>query len=204
VQAAPPIQPTNSKLRTYTGENIEVLGIANVAVSFQEQNHNLQLLVVAGDGPRDWLSKIRLNWAELHHTTLTLQDILDKHQTVFSSTLGMVRGVTAKVHVDPQARPKFHRPRSVPHAMKVKVEAELERLHQQSIIEPVQFSDWVAPIVPVLKPDGSIRICGDYKLTVNVVAKFDTYPLAHIDDLFTSLVNIFQNWIWHRLTYKYP
>ena len=194
VQAAPPIQPTNSKLKTYTGENIEVLGIANVAVSFQEQNHNLQLLVVAGDGPslfgRDWLSKIRLNWAELYHTqqpTLTLQDILDKHQTVFSSTLGMVRGVTAKLHVDPQARPKFYRPRSVPHAMKVKVEAELERLHQQGIIEPVQFSDWAAPIVPVLKPDGSIRICGDYKLTVNAVAKLDTYPLPRIDDLFTSL-----------------
>jgi len=33
VQAASPIQPTNSKLRTYTGENMD---IANVAVSFQE------------------------------------------------------------------------------------------------------------------------------------------------------------------------
>ena len=136
VQAATPIQPTNSKLRTYTGENIEVLGIANVAVSFQEQNHNLQLLVVAGDGPsllgHDWLSKIRLNWAELYHAQqpiLTLQGILDKHQTVFSSTLGMVKGVTAKLHIDPQARPKFYRPRSVPHAIKVKVEAELECLH---------------------------------------------------------------------------
>ncbi|XP_065915317.1 uncharacterized protein [Dysidea avara] len=107
-QAAPPLQSTNNKLRTYTGENIEVLDVANVDVSFQEQNHNLQLLVVAGDGPsllgRDWLSKIRLNWAELYHTqqpTITLQDLLDKHKTVFSSTLGMVRGVTAKLHVDP-------------------------------------------------------------------------------------------------------
>jgi len=78
---------------------------------------------------RDWLSKIRLNWAELYHTqqpALTLQDILDKYQTVFSSTLGMVRGVIAKLDVDPQV--KFYRPRSVPHAMKVRVEAELEHL----------------------------------------------------------------------------
>ena len=71
--------------------------------------------------------------------------------------------------------------------MKEKVEAELDRLHQQGIIEPVQFLDWAAPIVPILKQDGSVRICGDYKLTVNAVAKLDTYPLPRIDDLFTSL-----------------
>ena len=193
-QEAPNLQPTTSKLRTYTGENIEVLGIANVNVSFQEQNQELQLLVVAGDGPsllgRDWLSKIRLNWAELYHTqqsALTLQDILGKHQTVFSSELGMVRETTAKLHVDPQARPKFYRPRSVPYAMREKVDVELDRLHQQGIIEPVQFSDWAAPIVPVLKQDGNVRICGDYKLTVTAVTKLDIYPLPRIEDLFTSL-----------------
>ena len=63
-QEAPNLQPTTSKLRTYTGENIEVLGIANLNVSFQEQNQELQLLVVAGDGPSllgRSLSKIRLN-----------------------------------------------------------------------------------------------------------------------------------------------
>ena len=53
----------------------------------------------------------------------------------------MVRGVTAKFHIDPQARPKFYQPWSVPYAMRAKVEQELDRLHQQGIIEPVQFSD---------------------------------------------------------------
>ena len=49
------------------------------------------------------------------------------------------------------------------------------------------FSDWAAPIVPVLKKDGSVRICGDYRLTVNQAAKLETYPLPKIDDLLTSL-----------------
>lgn len=52
----------------------------------------------------------------------------------------------------------------------------------------MQFADWAAPIVPVRKRDGSIRICGDYKLTVNKAAKPDTYPLPRIEDLFASLV----------------
>ena len=43
------------------------------------------------------------------------------------------------------------------------------------------------PIVPVLKKDGTVRICGDYKLTVNQASKVDSYPLPKIDDLFASL-----------------
>ena len=57
------------------------------------------------------------------------------------------------------------------------------------MIEPVSFSDWAAPIVPVVKGDGTIRICGDYKLTVNAVAKTDSYPLPRIEDIFASLSN---------------
>ena len=52
-------------------------------------------------------------------------------------------------------------------AMKEKVEDELKRLQETGVIEPVQFSEWAAPIVPVLKSNGQIRICGDYKVTIN-------------------------------------
>ena len=51
----------------------------------------------------------------------------------------------------------------------------------------MQFSDWAAPIVPVVKSDGKIRICGDYKVTINQSAKIDKYPIPCIDDLFASL-----------------
>ena len=53
----------------------------------------------------------------------------------------------------------------------------------------MQFSDWAAPVVPVIKKDGTIRLCGDYKVTVNTVAKPDTYPLPRIEDIFASLAN---------------
>ena len=51
----------------------------------------------------------------------------------------------------------------------------------------MDFSDWAAPIVPVLKKDGSVHIWGDYKLTVNQTAKLETYPLPKIEDLLASL-----------------
>ena len=77
--------------------------------------------------------------------------------------------------------------RTVPFPLRQKVEQELERLEQEGVVEPVTFLDWAAPIVPVMKGDGGVRICGDYKLTVNKVAKLEVYPLPRIDELFASL-----------------
>ena len=38
-----------------------------------------------------------------------------------------------------------------------------------------------------MKVDGSIHICGDYKVTVNAESKLDNYPLPRVDDLFTAM-----------------
>ncbi|XP_019379364.1 PREDICTED: uncharacterized protein LOC109302256 [Gavialis gangeticus] len=43
-------------------------------------------------------------------------------------------------------------------------------------------SKWHSPIVAVLKPDGKIRLCIDFQ-KVNVVAKFDAYPMARVDEM---------------------
>ena len=105
-----------------------------------------------------------------------------------SQGLGTLQGYEAKIHVDPGAQPKYCKARSVPYAMRGKVEEELERLVSEGIIEPVQFADWAAPIVPVVKSDGkSLRICGDFKLTVNQASKLDRYPIPKVEDLFAKL-----------------
>ena len=51
----------------------------------------------------------------------------------------------------------------------------------------MDFSEWAAPIVPVVKTDGTVRICGDYKCTVNQVSKLDNYPIPKTEELLTSL-----------------
>ena len=89
--------------------------------------------------------------------------------------------------MDPAAHPQFLKPRTLRLALKAKVEKDLERLQKENVISPVQFSDWAAPVVPVIKGDGSVRICGDFKVTVNKNAKVEEYPLPLVDDLFASL-----------------
>ena len=191
----PPLQSTTAQLCTYTGEQLPILGILNIPVSYHTQTVTVELVVVKGDGPslmgRDLLQQIRLDWHSLHqiqsNLNSSLEALLTKHQAVFAEGLGKVKGFTAKLHVSPDAQPCFYKPRPVPHSLRTKLEKELKHLESLGIIEPVQFSDWAVPIVPVLKTNGELRVCGDYKLSVNRVAKLETYPLPRIEDLFTSL-----------------
>ena len=159
---------------------------------------DLHLLVVEGNGPslmgRDWLKRVKLDRSQLHairedvpQHSPALTALLHKHKQLFNDELGTIQGTKAKLHIDPNAQPKFYRPRNVPYAIRGRVDQALTCLEEQGVIEPVDFADWAAPIVPVMKKDGSIRVCGDYKLTVNQAAKVDTYPLPLIDDLFSSL-----------------
>ena len=82
------------------------------------------------------------------------------------------------------ATPKYFKARPLPYVMRDMVDKELDRLLADDIIEAVQYSDWAAPVVPVMKADKSVRLCGDYKLTVNQVAKLDRYPIPKIEDLY--------------------
>ena len=191
----PPLQPSDTRLYTYSGELIEVLGTISVTVCYKQQTKQLSLLVVPTEGPalfgRDWLQAIVLEWKQLNRVhnirSRALQDILNQYPELFKDGMGTLQDTTVKIHIQQDARPRFFRARPVPYALKDKVTAELERLRKADVIEPVQYSDWAAPIVPVLKNDGSIRICGDFKQTINTAAIPDKYPLPRVDDLLATL-----------------
>ena len=106
---------------------------------------------------------------------------------VFREGLRELKGMNVKIHVKDDATPRFHKPRPDHYALKEKVEKELTRLQETGIIEPVQFSEWAVHIVPVCKPSGQIRICGDYKVTINQGVDEDKYPLPRVNDLYTGL-----------------
>lgn len=65
------------------------------------------------------------------------------------------------------------------------VQQELKNMLNMENIEESQ-SDWRNPIVFVPKSDSSIRFCIDF-CKVNVVSKFDAYPLLRVDELLERL-----------------
>ena len=50
-------------------------------------------------------------------------------------------------------------------------------MEKEGILEPIEFSNWAAPIVAVLKSDGKVRICGYFRVLVNPALKLDRYPI---------------------------
>ena len=60
------------------------------------------------------------------------------------------------------------------------MESELDRLQEEGVFRPVEFSEWAAPIVPVLDASGDIRICDDYKVAINQAVRVDKYPSSRI------------------------
>ena len=75
----------------------------------------------------------------------------------------------------------------MPLALRVKVEEEQRRLQNEGIVTKVKWSEWGTPIVTVPKKDGSVRICGEYKVTANPELQAEQYPLPRIEDIFARL-----------------
>ena len=72
-------------------------------------------------------------------------------------------------------------------ALKGAVERELDQLENLGILDEVTHSQWASPTVPVPKTDGHLRLCGDYKATLNPEFDVDQYPLPWLSKLFVTL-----------------
>lgn len=186
-----PLTSTNIRLRSYTGE-IPVMGKIDVEVRYLEQSCLLPLVVVKGTGPslfgRDWMSAIRLDWPNLLCVKKVVSvDMLQEFPELFTEGLGKFNGPPVEIHVNENAKSVFCRARSVPYALRSKIEDAIDRNVREGIWQPVQYSDWAAPLVPVQKSDGTIRLCGDYKVTCNRVCEVDKYPIPKVSDVFSKL-----------------
>ena len=90
--------------------------------------------------------------------------MLDHYSSLFQEGLGTLKQTKVKFFLKEGTTPKFYKTHSVPLALQQRVTAELDRLQAEGILCPIKMSDWATPIVPVMKKDGTIRVCGDLLL----------------------------------------
>jgi len=113
--------------------------------------------------------------------------MLHKFPGVFQKDVGCIRGYTATIRLRENVKPIFKKSRSVPYALQPALGAELDRMQRDGIIEPTDNSEWATPLVIVPKSNGKIRVCGDFKVTINQCVETKLYPLPMVEDIFARL-----------------
>ncbi|KRY82815.1 Transposon Ty3-I Gag-Pol polyprotein [Trichinella pseudospiralis] len=167
------LEPITVKLATFQGELVKVKGSCSVNVQYGNIHRTLALIVAKGHCP----NLLGLNWFEP----------LGIHLSGVHHELGMYVGKPVSLDLDPNVTSICMKARKVPFALREKIDAELDKLVEQGVLEPVDHPVWSTPIVTPVKPDGTVRICGDYKCTINKALRKHAYLIPAVNQLLASL-----------------
>ena len=118
-----------------------------------------------------------------------IQDVLHKYRNLWKDgRIGKLKDFEVKLHVDPSVQPVIQPQRRIPFHFRQKVDAELDKLEKQGIIEPVTGPTlWVSPIVVIPKLNSDdVRRCVDMRSPNNCI-KRERHPTPTADELISSL-----------------
>lgn len=168
----PELQPSGIKLTGYVDSHeFHTLGQFKGTVRFHGSLHDIPFHVVRSSRP----------FALLGRDALTIEIGYTRPQEHKGTEF------KAKLQLIPDAVPRYIKARQLPFAYKDALKAEIDSLLSKGIITPVQFSEWASPIVVVPKSNGSIRLCVDYKQTLNPQLVKDSHPNPTADEAFSAV-----------------
>ncbi|PIO55549.1 reverse transcriptase [Teladorsagia circumcincta] len=200
----PEIKPTKLEATAYNKSPISFVGRCVVKLQFEGRVENMEVYVLRTAGHplcgRDMIRKLKIDCGPYvksirreeaytqEQLRTAIKNMLEENRVLFQKRLGCC--TTTKVLLTLEQgmeKPKFCRVRPVPIALRPKVEAKLQELVENGTLTRVEHAEWATPLVVVPKPGGKIRLCGDYKVTVNPQLDINQYPLPKPDDLFHML-----------------
>ncbi|PAA93146.1 hypothetical protein BOX15_Mlig023152g1 [Macrostomum lignano] len=167
-------------LRQFDGSSIACLGEFTASLETNSKFVTIDLVVTA---------------AEKKHGLLGMDNIKLQEDAVTINAvqqLGCLKGFKAKIRLVEGAKAFYCAARSVPLHLRDLVVRELQRMESEGIIEavPPGGSQWASPIVNVLKPNGKVRVCADFKAGVNHQICNDTYPIPEMETIFSEIAGM--------------
>lgn len=90
--------------------------------------------------------------------------------------------VEHRLPIKPGVRPHQQPPRRCKADMLEPVKAEIKRLYDAGFIRPCRYAEWVSSIVLVIKKNGKVRVCINFR-DLNKATPKDEYPIPVADQL---------------------
>lgn len=98
-----------------------------------------------------------------------------------------VKGIKLRIPIDAAVVPVSQHARRPPLALLDKIEEKLESLLTADIIERVEeYSQWVSPLVTIVKDNGDLRLCVDMR-RANLAIKRETHFMPTFEDFLPQL-----------------
>lgn len=165
------------------GGKLDCIGTFRAETQLKGKHYTFPVHVINGITGNNLLSRSVAEQMNL----IQKVDRVEVDPGVFGS-FGLLKCDPVKITVREDAQPYcLTTARRVPFPLLPKVKQELDRLEQEGIIEKVtRPTDWCAPMVPVTKKNGDIRICVDLK-KLNDAVKREHYMLPNLDDISPDL-----------------
>jgi len=113
-----------------------------------------------------------------------LQALLAEYQDVVCSQIGHMQGTEHSIDTGDQ-QPIRSMPYRLAPAWREQLKEEIRSLLDAGILKPSN-SPWSSPMVPVRKPDGSVRLCIDFR-KINTATVPDPFALPLIEDMLHQL-----------------
>ena len=171
----PELKQNRAKLDGVGGQ-LKNLGYFQTEVEYRNQKYCVDMFVVDHDSP------------SLMSRSLACEMNLIKRVDDVTSSIGLMQCDPVKIHVKRDAIPySVSTPRRIPLPMMAKVENELNRMENEGvIIKQTEPTEWCSPIVPVLKPNGQVRLCVDLK-KLNMAIERERYVIPTLQDIFHNM-----------------
>ena len=188
------ISNCSKSLSAYDNFKINVMGKVLVNVCYKSYKVQ-QLMYVVGKHNsnlcgKDLMDKVGIYLAgieDVSRVNTVSGDVTELLKDYSVNTDKPISGILAEIHVKSESTPKFNKPRNEVYHHKPMVEEALNKMIEEKIIEPINYSEWAAPIVTVLKSDKeSVRVCGDFT-RLNKCISCDQYPLPRVDELLADI-----------------
>ena len=158
----------------------KILHINNLKRFHPRGEEVLRLAVVAEDweGDEDIGTRLQEECEEFDRNVIN--ELKQEFPEVFCDLPGKTKVVKLKIDTG-DAEPVASHPHRVPDRLKKGVREEILKLVDLGIVVP-SSSPWASPIVPLPKPDGTVRVCVDFR-KVNDVTKGDPYYMVTLDEI---------------------